>query len=206
MGFYSKYLFPHLLEWALGNPQLGKYRRRALEPAFGKVLEVGFGTGLNLPYYPEAVKRITAIDPESMLQERVAQRIKEAAVPVEFVQLDAGGRLPFADAAFDSIVTTWTLCSIDKVEPALAEMRRLVKPDGRYIFFEHGRSDDAKTARWQDRFNPLEKVLGAGCNINRSIDSLITAAGFAIETLDRFRLPKTPRLLGEMYRGTARRS
>jgi ubiquinone/menaquinone biosynthesis C-methylase UbiE len=205
MGFYSKYLFPHLLEWALGNPQLGKYRRRALEQAFGKVLEVGFGTGLNLPYYPEAVTRITAIDSETLLQERLARRIKEADMPVEFVQLDASGTLPFADASFDSIVTTWTLCSIESVEPALAEMRRLLKPEGRYIFFEHGRSDDKETARWQDRFNPVEKVIGAGCNINRPIDRLITSAGFAIETLERFRLPKTPRILGEMYRGAARR-
>lgn len=194
-----------MLEFALGNPQLGKYRRRALEPAFGSVLEIGFGTGLNLPYYPETVQAITAIDPESMLVDRVAERIKAASVPVEFVQLDASGKLPFADATFDSIVTTWTLCSIEKVEAALAEMRRLLKPEGRYIFFEHGRSDDAKTAKWQDRFNPIEKVIGVGCNINRSIDSLIQAAGFEVENLERFVMPKTPRILGEMYKGTARR-
>jgi ubiquinone/menaquinone biosynthesis C-methylase UbiE len=205
MGFYSKYIFPRMLDWALGNPELGKYRRRALEAARGKVLEVGFGTGLNLPYYPEAVNEITAIDPESMLPEKVAERIKKFPVPVNFVQLDASGHLPFADATFDSIITTWTLCSIENVEPALAEMRRLLKPDGRYIFFEHGRSDDAKTAKWQDRFNPVEKVIGAGCNINRPIDRLIKAAGFAIEDLERFVMPKTPRILGEMYRGTARR-
>jgi ubiquinone/menaquinone biosynthesis C-methylase UbiE len=205
MGFYSKYIFPRMLDWALGNPELGKYRRRALEAARGKVLEVGFGTGLNLPYYPETVNEITAIDPESMLPDRVAERIEKSPVPVNFVQLDASGKLPFADATFDSIITTWTLCSIENVEPALAEMRRLLKPDGRYIFFEHGRSDDAKTAKWQDRFNPVEKVIGAGCNINRPIDRLVKAAGFEIENLERFVMPKTPRILGEMYRGTARR-
>ena len=206
MGFYSKYIFPHLLEWALGNPELGKYRRRALEGACGNVLEVGFGTGLNLPYYPQDVHAITAIDPERMLAHRVAERVKESPVPVNFVQLDASGNLPFADATFDSIITTWTLCSIEKVEPALAEMRRLLKPDGRYLFFEHGRSDDAKTAKWQDRFNPIEKVIGEGCNINRPIDRLIKAAGFDIEALERFVMPKTPRILGEMYRGMARRA
>jgi ubiquinone/menaquinone biosynthesis C-methylase UbiE len=205
MGFYSKYLFPHLLEWALGNPQLGKYRRRALEPAYGKVLEIGFGTGLNLPYYPQPVNEITAIDPENMLADKTAARLKESFIPVHFVQLDASGKLPFADAAFDSVVTTWTLCSIEHVASALAEMRRLLKPDGRYIFLEHGRSDDAKTAVWQDRFNPIEKVLGAGCNINRPIDRLVKAAGFEIEILERFVMPKTPRILGEMYKGTARR-
>ncbi len=205
MGFYSKYLFPRILDWALGNPELGKYRRRALEAARGKVLEVGFGTGLNLPYYPEAVNEITAIDPESMLSDRVAGRIQKSSISVNFVQLDASGNLPFEDATFDSIITTWTLCSIENVEPALAQMRRLLKPDGCYIFFEHGRSDDAKTAKWQDRFNPVEKVIGAGCNINRPIDRLVKAAGFEIETLERFVMPKTPRILGEMYRGTARR-
>jgi ubiquinone/menaquinone biosynthesis C-methylase UbiE len=206
MGFYSKYIFPHLLEWALGNPELGKYRRRALEEARGNVLEVGFGTGLNLPYYPQAVHQITALDPESMLADRVAERIKKSNVPVRFVQLDASGQLPFADATFDSIITTWTLCSIEHVEPALAEMRRLLKPDGRYLFFEHGRSDQAETAKWQDRFNPIEKVIGAGCNINRPIDRLVKTAGFEIETLDRFPMPKTPRILGDMYRGIARRA
>ena len=205
MGFYSKYIFPHLLEWALGNPELGTYRRRALESAAGKVLEVGFGTGLNLPYYPDAVQRITAVDSENLLRERRAERMRDSRVPVEFARLDASGRLPFEDAAFDSVVTTWTLCSIAEVEPALFEMRRLLKPSGRYIFLEHGRSDDLRTARWQDRFNPVERVVGAGCNINRPIDRLIQAAGFAIEDLDRFVMPKTPRILGEMYRGTARR-
>jgi ubiquinone/menaquinone biosynthesis C-methylase UbiE len=206
MGFYSKYLFPHLLEWALGNPQLGKYRRRALEPAYGKVLEIGFGTGLNLPYYPQSVSEITAIDPENMLADKTAGRIKAATIPVHFVQLDASGKLPFADATFDSVITTWTLCSIEQVDSALAEMRRLLKPDGHYIFLEHGRSDDAKTAQWQDRFNPIEKVIGAGCNINRPIDRVVKAAGFEIETLERFLMPKTPRILGEMYKGIARRT
>jgi ubiquinone/menaquinone biosynthesis C-methylase UbiE len=206
MGFYSKYLFPHLLEWALGNPQLGKYRRRALEGARGKVLEIGFGTGLNLPYYPQTITDITAIDPENMLADKTARRIREAAIPVHFVQLDASGRLPFADASFDSLITTWTLCSIEQVEAALAEMRRLLKPDGQYLFLEHGRSDDAQTARRQDRFNPIEKVIGAGCNINRPIDRLVRDAGFAIDTLERFLMPKTPRILGEMYRGAARRA
>jgi ubiquinone/menaquinone biosynthesis C-methylase UbiE len=206
MGFYSKYIFPHLLEWALGNPQLGKYRRRALETAQGKVLEIGFGTGLNLPYYPQSVSEIMAIDPENMLADKTARRIKESNMPVHFVQLDASGKLPFADATFDSIITTWTLCSIEQVASALAEMRRLLKPNGHYIFLEHGRSDDAKTAHWQDRFNPIEKVIGAGCNINRPIDHLIKAAGFEIETLERFVMPKTPRILGEMYKGIARRA
>lgn len=205
MGIYAKYIFPRLLELTLGNPQLGKYRRRALIEAQGRVLEIGFGTGLNLPYYPEAVTQITAIDPENMLATRVAERIAKSAVPVDFFQLDASGRLPFDDATFDTVVTTFTLCSIEHLDAALAEMRRVLKPDGQYIFFEHGRSDDAKTARRQDRFNPLQKIVGVGCNMNRRIDALIEANGFTITSLERFLMPKSPRVLAEMYKGIARR-
>ena len=114
--------------------------------------------------------------------------------------------MPFADASFDTVVTTWTLCSIAEVSAALAEMKRVLKPDGQFLFCEHGRSDDGKTAQWQDRLNPLQKIVGCGCNMNRPIDSLITKAGFEITTLDRFLMPNAPRILSEMYRGVARKN
>ena len=203
MGLYAKYIFPRLLDWTLGDPAMGKYRRRALEPARGATLEIGFGTGLNLPHYPSAVTHLTVIDSENMLRGLVARRIAECHIPVTKMQLDAQGRLPFNDHSFDSVVTTLTLCSIADTAPALAEIRRVLKPDGQFIFFEHGRSDDAEVARRQDRFNPLQKIVGVGCNMNRRIDALVAAGGFEIRTLDRFLLPKTPRLLAEMYRGIA---
>ncbi len=206
MGFYAKHIFPHLLELTLGNPQLGNYRRRALDAAFGKVLEIGFGTGLNLPYYPETVSEICAVDPERMLAKRVARRIAASSIPVNFFQLDASGRLPFAAATFDSIVTTFTLCSIEQLEPAFAEMRRVLKPEGVYAFFEHGLSDEPQTAKRQQRYNPIQKLIGVGCNMNRRIDLLIEQGGFEITNLERFRLPKSPRLLAEMYRGRAQRA
>ena len=204
MGLYSKYIFPRLLDWSLGNAQMGKYRRRALEPAAGDTLEIGFGTGLNLPHYPATVTRLTVLDSENMLTKLVDRRIAECPLPVVKMQLDAQGRLPFEDQSFDSVVTTLTLCSIENTEPALAEIRRVLKPDGKFIFWEHGRSDDQNTARWQDRLNPLQRIIGAGCNMNRKIDELITAAGFEIMTLDRFLMPKSPRILAEMYRGIAK--
>jgi SAM-dependent methyltransferase len=203
VGIYAQYIFPRLLDWTLGTPEFGKYRRQALAPARGLTLEVGFGTGLNLPYYPAAVTQLTALDAENMLRARVAQRIAASAIPVTQIQLDAQGRLPFATHTFDSIVTTMTLCSIKDVVAALNEMRRVLKPDGQFIFFEHGRSDDAAVARRQDRFNPIQRIIGGGCNLNRPIDELIRQGGFAIVQLDRFLLPQTPRLLAEMYRGTA---
>ncbi|HMV86175.1 MAG TPA: class I SAM-dependent methyltransferase [Blastocatellia bacterium] len=203
MGIYAKHIFPRLLDWSLGSAPMGKYRRRALEPAVGTVLEIGFGTGLNLPFYSAAVTQLTVIDSEDMLPRRVAQRIAECPIPVVKMQLDAQGRLPFDDRSFDCVVSTFTLCSIADFAPALAGIRRVLKPGGRFVFFEHGRSDDAVVARRQDRFNPLQNLVGAGCNMNRKIDELIVSGGFRIAELDRFLMPKTPRLLAEMYRGIA---
>lgn len=204
MGIYAKYIFPRLLDWTLGNPEMGKYRRRALEPAMGETLEIGFGTGLNLPHYPNSVTRLTVIDSANMLTRLVDRRIAKCHLPVVKMRLDAQGRLPFDDHSFDSVVTTLTLCSIENTAPALAEIRRVLKPGGKFIFWEHGRSDDPSVAQRQDRFNPLQRMIGVGCNMNRKIDDLIAVAGFEITTLDRFLLPKTPRLLAEMYRGIAK--
>jgi ubiquinone/menaquinone biosynthesis C-methylase UbiE len=203
MGLYSTFIFPRLLDCLLGADKFGELRRQALAPARGHVLEIGFGTGLNLGYYPEQVTQLTAIDSELMLPKRVAERIAQARMPVERMQLDAAGRLPFADQSFDSAVSTWTLCSIANLPAALVEIRRVLKPDGQFIFLEHGRSDDAQVARRQDFFNPIQKFVGRGCHLNRPIDRLIEAAGLKITKLDRFLLPNEPRIAGEMYRGTA---
>jgi SAM-dependent methyltransferase len=204
MGLYSNHIFPRLLDWTLGTRYFEKLRLRTLEPVYGSVLEIGFGTGLNLPYYPERVTDLTVVEPERMLPDRVAKRIAEAAMPVEQVSLDASRGLPFDDDAFDSIVTTLTLCSIANVGPALAEIRRVLKPEGRYVFLEHGRSDDPRVARRQDFFNPVQKIIGCGCNMNRPIDTLVMEAGFELLTLERFLIPDSPRILAEMYLGVAR--
>ncbi len=203
MGIYSKYVFPYVLEWSLGTPEMGEYRRRALETVRGETLEVGFGTGLNLPYYPQSVTKLTAIDSEDLLRRKVESRITKSRFPVTRIQLDAGGCLPFQNYTFDSVVTTLTLCSIRNVEAALAEIRRVLKPDGRLSFFEHGRSNEPVVARRQDLFNPIQRIIGAGCNLNRPIDRLIRSAGFEIEDLERFSMPGAPRVLAEMYRGVA---
>ncbi len=205
MGFYSSYIFPRLVEWSLGSGIVRDQRRATLASLRGNVLEIGFGTGLNLPCYPTQVTRLTAVDSETMLPGRVADRIAIAHLPVEQLKLDAGGRLPFEGESFDGVVTTFTLCSIAEVATALAEIRRVLKPKGEYAFLEHGRSDDPRIARRQDRFNPITKVIGCGCNMNRPIDKLITAAGLQIARLDRFVRPDAPQILGALYRGIAHR-
>jgi ubiquinone/menaquinone biosynthesis C-methylase UbiE len=203
MGLYSKYLFPLFMDWSLGSGVVTQHRSKALSEARGEVLEIGFGTGLNLAHYPDAVTKLAVLDVENAGLARIRERIARARMPIEQFHLDASNRLPFADNQFDSVVSTFTLCSIRDLAPALSEVRRVLKPEGKYLFFEHGRSDDPAVAKKQDRFNPIQKFIGAGCNINRPIDKLVRDSGLNIVALDRFCLADVPRMMGEMYRGTA---
>ena len=143
-GLYCRFLFPWLLEFGLGGEDAGKERAKALESAYGEVLEVGFGTALNLAHYPRGVSRLIAIEPEAMLPQKVSQRIAAAAFPVEIIR-HSGDRLPLEDRRFDCVVTTWTLCTIDDPVSALREMRRVLKPGGNYLFYEHGRSAESES-------------------------------------------------------------
>ena len=201
MGFYERRIFPRLMD--LGLRSLGELRDSALERASGDVLEVGFGTGLNLPHYPDAVRSLVALDPLDALQDRVAARIAAVDFPVERAFLAAGGSLPFESARFDCVVTTWTLCSIAEALPALGEMRRVLKPGGRYLFLEHGRSREERVARWQSRLNPIQRVIGCGCTLDRQIDALVKQAGFEVGRLDPFVPDGSPRVWFTLYRGEA---
>lgn len=202
MGLYRDHVFPYLLEWMLGNRRSMEFRQRALAQAQGSVLEIGFGTGLNLSCYPATVARLTLIDPEKLLARRVARRIAEAPFPVEMAFLDAA-HLPFGDATFDTVVSTWTLCTIPEVASAMAEIRRVLKPGGHFLFLEHGRSSDAAVARRQDRWNGVQQAVGCGCNLNRPIDQIVSTAGLRITAIDRFEMPKTPRIFAHHYLGVA---
>jgi ubiquinone/menaquinone biosynthesis C-methylase UbiE len=202
MGLYARYILPCLMERSLRRVHF--LRAAALAPAHGEVLEVGFGSALNLAYYPESVRSLTALEPSPGSDARAARRIAQSPVPVERVRVRADESLPFADGRFDCIVTTWTLCSIADPLAALLEMRRVLRAEGLYLFLEHGRSEDARTARWQERITPLQRRLCAGCRLDLEIDALVRKAGFALVGLDRFVPPRTPRIWGTMYRGQAR--
>lgn len=202
---YATYIFPRLMDWVLGGERFQTERRHLLIPAQGVVLEIGFGTGLNLPHYPRTVTALHTVDPVPLLPDRVAQRVAQAAFPVRIQHVSAE-RLPYDDATFDYAVSTFTLCTIPDPVAALREIRRVLKPDGRFLFLEHGRSDDSQIARWQDRLNSFQNWLGCGCNLNRRIDQLVGAAGLHLESVDRYVLPGVPRIMGEMYRGLAAHS
>ena len=190
----------------LAMRQMNPLREDTIVDAEGEVLEIGFGTGLNLEFYGPAVKSLVGIDPLDVSDvASVQQRIRSVSFPIERQSLRADGGLPFDAGRFDTVVTTWTLCSIPEVAKALAEMRRVLRPGGRYVFVEHGRADAESTARWQDRINPLWNRMCDGCNINRKIDRLVEDGGFELTSLDRFRA-KGPGIVAQMYRGVATRS
>jgi SAM-dependent methyltransferase len=185
--------------------QMDELREPTVGLAEGDVLEIGFGTGLNLAHYGPGVKSLVALDPEiSEGYAPLAARIARTPFPVERYGLPADGRLPFDDGRFDCVVSTWTLCSIAQLPAALAELRRVIRAGGRFVFLEHGRAPSERTARWQDRVNPWWSRFADGCNMNRPIDRLVEQGGFRIVSLERFR-HKGPGLLAHMYRGVAER-
>jgi ubiquinone/menaquinone biosynthesis C-methylase UbiE len=202
MGFYASYIFPRLMDRFMRGEEFQRLRGELLQQVTGEVLEIGIGTGLNLPHYGSNISRVQAVDPASMLPTRVAERRAVVHFPVEITQHSAE-KLPYKDQTFDYVVSTWTLCTIPDPVLALQEVRRVLKPGGRFLFLEHGRSDDRKIAAWQDRLNPIQNIIGCGCNLNRRIDQLIEQAGLSVTQLDRFLMPGVPRLGGEMYQGVA---
>lgn len=201
MGFYEDKVLPRIVNVACGTREFAKYRSRATEGLSGEVLEVGFGSGLNLPWYPPEVVKVLAVDPATEGRALAAERLAAFGAPVEFVGLD-GADLPLDDASVDHVLSTMTLCTIPDVARALAEIRRVLRPGGQFHFLEHGRSDDPKVVAWQDRLTPLQRKVFGGCHLNRPIDRLVEDSGLERVRLDRF-LMKGPRTLGTMYEGVA---
>lgn len=201
MGFYSNVIFPRLLDWTMANPAMTQYREQLLKDVKGNVLEIGFGTGLNLAYYPPTVETLTTIDVNPGMTKLAQKRIATFDLPVDSKTLN-GEHLPLDDNTFDSVVSTWTLCSIAQVEQALSEVHRVLKPGGAFYFIEHGLSDDPDIQIWQDRLNPIQKVIGDGCNLNRNIQALVEQH-FHMVTLERFDIEKFPRIGAHTYKGVA---
>ncbi len=203
MGFYEKNILPFLIDKACGIGPIMAQRQKVVPQASGEVLEIGIGSGLNLPYYDSArVSKVWGLEPSPEMRAKAAKIAAKAAVPVSFLDLP-GEEIPLEDSSVDTVLVTYTLCTIPEVTAALSRMRRVLRPAGKLIFCEHGQAPDASVRRWQDRINPIWGKFSGGCHLNRPIDALIKQAGFEIEALDTGYIA-SPKFAGYNYWGTAR--
>lgn len=202
MRWWEERVLPRIVDTVLGTREFGRIRAEVCAGLHGDVLELGFGSGPNLPYLPAAVTSIRAVEPSAGALRLASARLADSPVPVYTGVLD-GARLPFADATFAAALSTMTLCTIPDVASALAEVRRVLRPGAELHFAEHGRAEDATTARRQARFTPVQRRVAGGCHLDRPIDELLVAAGFEITALRRFGLDG-PAVFGSMYLGRAR--
>ncbi|MGV9712228.1 class I SAM-dependent methyltransferase [Gordonia sp. NPDC003424] len=202
MGFYDEHILPHLVNFACGMKADFPYRRRACEGLSGEIVEVGFGSGHNVPFYPETVKRVAAVEPSDGMWKLAADRIAASSVTIDRAGLD-GQRLPFDDNTFDAALSTYTMCTIPDLAAALAEIKRVVKDGGTLHFLEHGIAPDESVRKWQYRLDPIEVRLVGGCHFTRDIPAAIIDSGLSITDMDQFYEPKAPKFAAALSLGVA---
>ncbi|HUZ23849.1 MAG TPA: class I SAM-dependent methyltransferase [Streptosporangiaceae bacterium] len=202
MHFYDERVLPRIINLACDNRQFATLRRRVCAGLAGHVVEIGFGSGLNVPFYPPAVTRVAAVEPSGLGWKLAGRRIAAAGIPVQRAGLD-GQSLSFADASYDAALSTWTLCTIPDPAAALREVRRVLKPGAALHFVEHGLAPDESVRRWQRRLDPLEQRLAGGCRFTQPIAELLTTAGFTITQIDVFYQKGVPKFTGAYSLGTA---
>lgn len=201
MGLYSDQVLPRIVDLTMRGSEVDEARARVAAGLDGEVLEIGFGSGRNIPYYPARLKRVWAVDPAAVGRKLAEKRAAASAVPIEYIGLDAQA-LPAGDASADHVLSTWTLCTIPDPMAALAEIIRVLRPGGAFHFVEHGRSPDAKVARRQDRLTPLQRRVAGGCHLNRPVGELVTASGLEVTRLETYYM-KGPRAMQYTFEGIA---
>jgi ubiquinone/menaquinone biosynthesis C-methylase UbiE len=201
MGFYEEWIVPPLIDWSMRNKRLRPYRERTAGAAEGRVLDIGIGSGLNLPFYARQAREIFGLDPSPPLLARAQSMAPRTQTPIHLLEGSAE-RIPLADHTIDTVVMTWTGCSIPEICAALEEMRRVLRPGGRLLFVEHGRAPEPRVARWQERLDPFWQRFSGGCHLNRKIDDLLSNAGFQIGRLATGYIPG-PKIMTFFYEGAA---
>lgn len=202
MGLYGDRVLPHVINVVMNSKQVRPIRARVCADLKGEVLEIGFGTGHNLPFMPADVTRLLAVEPSGRSVKLATDRISASPIDVDVVGLD-GQQLPVADASVDAVLCTWSLCTIPDAVAAVREARRVLRPGGTFHFVEHGAAPDEGVRRWQDRFNPLQNRIAGGCNLNRDIAGIVEAGGLQVTKLERYYNPGEPKAVGAMYEGVA---
>lgn len=203
MNLYDEYLLPHILNVACGSKPILRQRNKVVPFAEGRVLEVGFGSGLNLPYYnPDNIDFVWGLEPSSGMRKKAGKNIKKSALDVKWLDLP-GEEIPLDNNSVDTVLLTYTLCTIPGWEAALDQMKRVLKPGGKLLFCEHGEAPDETVKRWQQRVNPYWKKISGGCNLNRPIPKCLEQQGFLIKSMDTQYLPSTPKIAGFNYWGYA---
>ena len=203
MGFYSRWILPQVIELTMRQRNFAPFRERTAGAAHGRVLEIGIGSGLNLASYHPDIETVCGVDPSAELLAKARDRVANVGFPVRLLEASSE-KLPLENRSFDTIVMTFTLCSIPDVDAALLEIRRVLKPEGELLFAEHGRAPDSDVTLWQDRITPIWKRIGGGCHLNRKVDDLIQAAGFRLERLSAGYQKFAPRPFSFFYEGIAR--
>ena len=202
MSFYSRHLFPRLCDWGMRNSRMARLREEVLAEADGEILEIGFGTGLNLEHYPERVVRLTGVDPNDGMSRLAHSRIEQSRIKVD-LRTRTAEELPFEDGQFDCVVSTWTLCSIPEPERAVSEIVRVLRTGGRFLFLEHGLNENPVVQCWQHALTPLQRKIADGCRLDLDIEGLLRTGSFNEIRVERFQLERIPRIVGSMYRGVA---
>lgn len=205
MGLYDKYILPKFLNCACGSKPINYQRQKVVPLAKGKVLDIGIGSGLNIPFYSsDKIDKVIGIDPSHELIELAKKLANDSKASIELV-IGSAESIPYPDNFFDTVLVTYTMCTIPNVEIANKEMWRVLKDDGRLIFCEHGLAPDKKISKWQNRIDPFWGKIAGGCHLNRDIQKLITDAGFSFESLDKMYIPSTPKFAGYNYWGIGKK-
>jgi ubiquinone/menaquinone biosynthesis C-methylase UbiE len=203
LGFYDNHILPHVINVACGGKPVSKQRQKIVPQAQGRVLEIGMGSGLNIPFYnPDKVEMVWGLEPSEGMRKKARRRVEAAPFELQWLSLP-GEQIPLDENSADTVVLTYTLCTIPDWKTALQQMRRVLKPGGKLLFSEHGKAPDEAVKQWQDRINPYWNKIAGGCHVNRDIPALLTEGGFNIKEIETLYMPSTPKFAGFTYWGYA---